>query len=407
MLFFCKIYIALLASTLCSASILGIFQKRQDVSAQTTFKFGYDHGCDPQKVKIIKQFHKDALTLAHFALDNVRELGTTGKQDKEVDFHTQAAVDYWGPPYRNCPFQQRIFNTLYRATQSYRGSGWDDWWHNRYVFVNCKDFENHCVETSPAYTVTRSNRPYPDIVYCQPFFKNLASHSKLVAKIKADKFGQMKRNVRNLRSRATTPLHEWLHIKGYPSEVCAGGCDDTLQEIGQASKVELLTTYKAGLTKLLARRSPLKAANTNDNYAYSAMARFMEKTFKTYPEYPTAWDRLKTKSENEAIEKDQPGAPPKIQSWELEDSGVGNDTVTGPTFPAAAYPPWYQPIVNAGATNLLPPISAPQDRQVSLPEPNINSVVCETTGGSPLINDCVHAFGSLYQFPDNPTVRAK
>jgi len=106
--------------------------------------------------------------------------------------------------------------------------------------------------------------------------------------IKNDKTGQLKQNVRNMRSQATTTLHKWFHIGLYDnkfsSEVCVGGCDDTKQTIGGAT----IKTYKAGRTKLLARFDAAAASRTNDNYAYFATAMWMKNQFSTYPQYPRA-----------------------------------------------------------------------------------------------------------------------
>jgi hypothetical protein len=175
----------------------GLPGKRQDVSITTTFNI--DQSCTPAQQAIIKQANTDALALANAALDSGREiLGTTNAGGKTINFQTQAAIDYWGPPSLNVPYRQRIFDTLYRATQTYRGTGWSDWWNNRYVTVFCHDVYNTC-GTSPAYTVTK-NVLYPQMVFCPAFFANLSSHGDMLNKIQQDTRGQMKLNVRNLRS---------------------------------------------------------------------------------------------------------------------------------------------------------------------------------------------------------------
>jgi hypothetical protein len=380
-----------------SASVL---RARKDVSAQTTFT-GWS-GCDRDDIAMIKQAHKDALVLADAALDEGEELlATKGAESRYIDWKTRAALDYWGPRTTNAPWQEVIFDTFVRATQTYSGIGWDDFWANRYVFVRCDDPANDCGETSPAYTLSSpTNATYPTINYCPPFFDKRKSHGFQVARIKADTSGQLKKNLRNLRSQATTALHEWLHIREFSSEVCLGGCDDTWQIIGDGEKVQ---TYKAGRTKLLARMKPEQAAYTNDNYAYFAMSRFMEKNFKEYPAYPTAWDRTKSRKENEAIEAGQPGAPSEVQPWEIEDddsAAIGDIIDASPLIAASEYPSWYRPIADAGATTSLPNISPPAETAAPMYAPDIDSIVCQTSDNSPFIPDCTYAFGTFNDIPD-------
>lgn len=225
----------------------------------------------------------------------------------------------------------------------------------------------------------------------------------MVQQVAADTTGKMKLNVRNLRSQATTALHEWLHIKGFSSEACVGGCVDTPQQIG-GDKVD---TYKSGRAKLLAKRSVEQAIRTNDNYAYFATALWMKNRFGTYPQYPRAWDPSKSRKDNEAAEGNEPGAPTSVQSWELEDAGKPAEAeveslpaVSEDVYAASAYPDWYQPALS--------------DKDVSVPDlpdltwalPSANGT-CQTTSGSPKIDDCIHAFGSLYQFPDQSVLHGE
>jgi len=173
--------------------------KRQDVNVLTTFNIG--PSCNSEQSAAITQANKDALTLANYALDNAKELlATTNTIDKYIDFGSQAAQDYWG---LSSPYQQRIFDTLYRATQSYRGSGWSDWWNSRYVNVACSESSKAC-GTGPAYTVTDRGDTYPTIIFCPTFFGNLSSHGDMVNRINQDTTGTMKLNVRNLRSQGET-----------------------------------------------------------------------------------------------------------------------------------------------------------------------------------------------------------
>jgi hypothetical protein len=46
-------------------------------------------------------------------------------------------------------------------------------------------------------------------------------------------------------------------------------------------------TYNSGRSKILVYRDFTATANTDDNYIYFTMARYIEKTFRTYPTYPS------------------------------------------------------------------------------------------------------------------------
>jgi hypothetical protein len=127
------VLIALLSTFQLASGLPG---KRQDVSITTTFN--YDGKCTLAQQAVINQANIDAISLANAALDPHSELlGTTSNWGYFFNFETRAAIDYWGPPSQNGPYRQRIFDTFYRATQTYRGVGRGDWWNNRYVWVVC------------------------------------------------------------------------------------------------------------------------------------------------------------------------------------------------------------------------------------------------------------------------------
>ena len=91
---------------------------------------------------------------------------------KTINFKTAAAIDYFGPPEMNVAEQQRVVDTFYRATQTYRGISWSDWWYDRKVNVSCnmKSYGDDCGTDGIAFTVTEGDERYPLIVYCDSFF---------------------------------------------------------------------------------------------------------------------------------------------------------------------------------------------------------------------------------------------
>lgn len=389
-------------------------ETRQDeIDTQTTF---YLHKCSATESSAIKQAQKDALKLADAALDDAREiLATDHSGGKYINFETQAAIDYFGVPSDSAPYQEEIFDGFFRASQSYPGWGFSDWWNDRRVEVHCDDIlkslkgKEGCGEDAVAYTITDPANLYPYIVYCPRYFSGLRSHQEVVNAIKADSTGQMKLNVRNLRSRAMTTLHEWLHIKPpFTAEVCHTGCVDTPQYIGG----ERTKTYKAGASKLLARRDPGLAKRNNDNYVYFAASRWMQKNLGAYPAYPTSWDHNLTPDQNRALEELEPGYPQDAQTLEsddwredLESEDEDEDAVSVEPSPASVYPEWYQPVIRAVGSTTLPEIEVPKETQIALSEPDFNDVVCESSDGSPFIDDCIHAFGVMNLFPDSPVLQ--
>jgi hypothetical protein len=393
----------LLSCQLCASAP----HRLRDVSTLTTFKI--DGSCNATQEAIIVEANKDALTLANAPLQGGHHDLGENPDGKWIDFSTYAANDFWGPQSRNSPYQQRIFDTLYRATQAYAGLGFWDWWYDRYVDVYCVDKIKKCKGKTPAYIVSNpKNSTYPYIVYCGSFFDILDSHAERVSAILSDHTGAAKLNLRNLRSRASTVLHKWLHIHGFPSEICEGGCKDTEQVIGG----ETIDTYKAGRAKLLAWTDPELAAQTNDNFVYFAMAHWMEKAFGIYPNYPLAWKPTLTPDQNRAIEDLQPGANTSVQSWEMSDSDAGTDDEVTPTATSAPlavslYPQWYQPVLEAAGSTTVPPISTPTATEQYGAAPSIDSVICQPSSGSPKIEDCIHAFGVLNSSPNATALHAK
>ncbi|KAI4688293.1 uncharacterized protein J4E84_005224 [Alternaria hordeiaustralica] len=153
-----------------------------------------------------------------------------------------------------------------------------------------------------------------------------------------------------------------------------------------------VATYKSGRAKLLAARDVQSAAYTNENYVYFAVARYMQKTFGTYPPYPRMWSVTKTTAENEALEDFEPGAPSRHNTaLDLEDADPSRGTgeaVSDRLYEMAIYPEWYQPIVRQAITE-------PDFGRLAFSHPNIDDVVCQTTSESAQYDDCVAAFATL------------
>lgn len=164
------------------------------LNAQTTF-LDYK-GCSADEGAIIVQAHRDALILANAALEKDRD-SSKFTPGVFLDFDTVAAIDYFGPLEQNAQWRQRIFDTFARATQTYRGWGWSDWWHGRYISVSCGHREGYC-ENAIAFT-TIENDPYPSITYCARFFDEVFAYSTVMRQLKRSNY-VIHKNVENMVS---------------------------------------------------------------------------------------------------------------------------------------------------------------------------------------------------------------
>ncbi|KAL9598124.1 MAG: hypothetical protein Q9219_004680 [cf. Caloplaca sp. 3 TL-2023] len=372
---------------------------RRDVSILTGFQY---KDCSADRVNILKQNINDAVALASAGLDEVRDELVDEKypqwNHQQVDFSKQAAIDFFGPEKQNGPYQVFIFDAMLKAANAYPGWGFSDWWNSRYVQISCKDELNECGDTTPAYTANSVKKyKYPLVVFCPVFFTKLPSHSDVVAKI--DKNKNLQQNLANMRSRATTFMHELLHISWGTAQECSGenACTDHPQKIGGKN----VLSYKTGRAKLLAQRNVEDASKNNDNYVYYSMAKFMEKRWKQYPKYPTAWDPDKSRTDNENRDKKQPGAPSVLEALEGGSQNQAKEPTDDPVYSADQYPEWYKPLVTRNFEDKTPDVTQPSERGISYngPENIEEGVVCETSDGSPDIQDCIHAFGSLRVSP--------
>lgn len=164
----------------------------------------------------------------------------------------------------------------------------------------------------------------------------------------------------------------------------------------------LAQSYRPGAAKLLAKRNITLASTNNDNYAYYAAAKFMQKRWKQYPKYQSAWDPKKTFAENYKAQMNEPGFLPDLKNAAVPDDYDGNEVKESepgnvpddPIYPAEAYPEWYQPIVKAASGDPVPDVTEPSG-QPTYNGPTNDGIMCETSDGSPEINDCYYAFRAL------------
>lgn len=90
------------------------------------------------------------------------------------------------------------------------------------------------------------------------------------------------------------------------------------------------------------------------------------------------WNPKLSRWANEANEAKEPGAAAGIQSWEMQDQVVDNGT----------------PPVDVSRFGTPAQVSPSVSLAGYYPVPE--NIVCDPSDGSPLIDDCVHAFGTLY-----------
>lgn len=142
----------------------------------------------------------------------------------------------------------------------------------------------------------------------------------------------------------------------------------------------------------------------------------MQNIFGKYPEYPSAWDPNLNYEQNLARENREPGALSTYSEncssevWEPEppkEAELQVPVVKGRRFSKSVYPKWYRSIINGegGPDGPGPETSAHISPRYS--RPGINDIVCKTKITSPLIEDCVHAFGRMNEKPDRDANKGK
>jgi hypothetical protein len=168
-------------------------------------------------------------------------------------------------------------------------------------------------------------------------------------------------------------------------------------------------SYGPGASKLLAKRNITLAATNSDNYAFYAASKFMEKRWKQYPKYPSAWDPDKTQDENREAQENELGFPANYQyrSYDIAQALLPSNLPNDPVYPVDDYPDWYQPIVKAAPNSPLPDVSEPTDNLLTYNGPTDDDIVYETSNGSPEINDCFRAFGSMRMAPTFEAIQGK
>ena len=185
--------------------------------------------CNDDQSAALWQAVNDAVSLAAgtYGHDELKKRdGSVLKREQLIDFSTQAAIDYFGPPSKSGPYQQDIFGTSLRlialrkqihidlftnlncldtfkkASLAYPGWGVGDWWTNRYVILSCRDAYKECNVPSPDNGTTAAyyspNYLYPAVHFCDVYFNVLQPHSVVWNAMKKDK--SLQNDVSNLRS---------------------------------------------------------------------------------------------------------------------------------------------------------------------------------------------------------------
>lgn len=214
---------------------------------------------------------------------------------------------------------ERISDTMLNAAKAYRGWGLSDYFADWYVHHSCLNEDNDHAYASAgkypegnaiAYFSNKRTYGYSLVLLCDPFFQSPKVGSFDDAIKQVDKIKDYQQNSLNMRTRATTLLHEPLHIKWVSAKEFrklneGKACKDNSQQMGnKKSKI-----CSPGAAILLARRKISLAATNNENYAFYAASKSMQKKWGTYPRYPSAWDPEKTFEENTEAHKNEPWVP--------------------------------------------------------------------------------------------------
>lgn len=310
---------------------------------------------------------------------------------------------------------------MYAASQAYRGWGLSDWWNDRYVHLSCIDESKNkdCSSGNVvAFYSSTHDKGYPLITFCDPFFDRPDRVPGLDEAIeRAKKEPDRQQNAMNFRTRATTFMHELLHVGWGTAKECRGleddlGCEDHFQVMGG----KLDKSYRPGAAKLLARRNVTLAATNNDNYVFYAVARFMQKEFGKYPKYPSMWDPAKTRKENEEAQKNEPGFPPEYKKASTEDFLSDDGTETEESgdksareefYKDTAYPDYYLPVLQRKFGDEVPDVDEPKSEIPVYHGPKNDQIKCDTKDDSPQIVDCFQGFSYLTKFGTLELVKGK
>ncbi|KAI9758934.1 MAG: hypothetical protein M1840_003623 [Geoglossum simile] len=283
-------------------------------------------GCDSYKKTQINQAFNDArITLAVGA--------------EQIDWNSAAALEYWGPPEYTEPYRDRITQNYVRAVAD--EGWWGDWWYDRYIEVHCDDLSDNCNFTRPDGTEARAaaymynsggfgGNTYPIFNFCPGFFDVLRPHAEVVQDMKSgslDRFSALE-----MRSQASTFLHEMTHVSKQSGENRFIGDPAVVDNRIYLPNGRRVDAYKPALAKYLAKTGPLGAdlaSRNSDNYAFYALARFLQKEFGDYPHKPVAYDPGSGTLEDDALDGSN-------------DANVSPDIYTlGPTNPDSLYPADY------------------------------------------------------------------
>lgn len=122
----------------------------------------------------------------------------------------------------------------------------------------------------------------------------------------------------------------------------------------------------------------------------------MEKQTGVYPEFPHAWDKNKSRKENEEIEKGQPGAQGLEAEAEIDDFDDGIDEkdegVTADLYEVKEYPQWYWPVLDKTASTESAGVQEPEEELPTLSTPDVSTVVCHPKEDSEWFVFCARAF---------------
>ncbi|KAI0190469.1 hypothetical protein EV127DRAFT_495166 [Xylaria flabelliformis] len=280
---------------------------RDPVDVQNWFGtslYGFD-GCGDNK-QAIKDAYKDANKIA--STDGVKS---------DIDWSSNAALEFLGPPALNKKQQPRI-QAVMTNMETVR-SGWAPRPFANWIQARCDDPKKRCTIECPkalededeartrAYSINPSElngRDWPYINFCPPFFE-LKSLGDAMKDTSSNSDPRTKFNLENYIT--STFLHELFHIdlaadsvKGTPNPKIR---DLNIRYNRQDGSQRLSNFYKAYgslYAKILARFVPRVGDKTtgyyvqrnDDNLSRFALAKYVEKRIGSYPFLPQVYWRL-------------------------------------------------------------------------------------------------------------------
>ena len=267
-----------------------------NVTADSVVLFGFEQ-CDTiGRIfgKDGKAFIQDGLIEMNDMIEWTRDYSGV-RVYPDIDWASAAAIEFFGPGYKNIPYRQAIqYNMDRLANADYA------WLLGNWIHVRCDDIAQGCSGRTIMYTMHDCEEDNQINVCPQYFLKDKLSDVMNTT----PRWAEYRDNILLYNSRALSWAHELMHISFIGHTIAQPDRtyikDDFIHSQGTAFKA-----YRPIDCKYLSYsdRVPIPfTINNPQNYAYFALANYIQKIVGYYPSQ-AIWTTLS-----------DPPAPPEVDS---------------------------------------------------------------------------------------------